>query len=880
MKVLSFVLIAGFFTVLAFGQTDSKGRYGLEFSGNHISFSEEEKYNKYNIPHLERSRLTIPDEGLLAPGNNFTISFDFYIWHPKRYGQILTINSPDEKAVLELVYSSVTDSDTSYISVVKFRTREIFRIPLLKSELGFLQWKKLTLKYDKGKKEIVVHAGSFSGKAQATIDYPEDIYLTFGRGVDHETPSMGLRDIRIFTGGQLQHYYPLDEVSGTLVHDNESDLHGRQEFGEWIAPKHFGWETHSMTQIKDEFHAVVLIDTLRGEITFFGESYYIKFTPDLQKLEEGVYANERYYRLNEPFIDHERSKVYAMFGSPVEVSVYDIKKKTWTPVRESYEEEWKYFGAGIFHDQEEDKLYRFGGYGWYRTNKEFYIYDFKKKIWEELEYDGDPIAPRTVLYLGKGPGPGTFWMAYGTGNEDGDQRKGWLHYYDLYLMDVRNKKLKKYWSLSEKGIGQVQAMSRTLMWSEDFKKIYIFSGNNDAPYVHDIYVAAIGEGMSVPEKVGDYLKSYRLPDKVRNLALMQSRNKKVLYAVLQYDREPGDAIQFLRLYLPHYSKEEFESVKNKYAVNAGGNWFLLFAPVALGLLLVGFIWKFRSRFVVVPEYPDEDDAGGESRTLYEARFDGAEARIYEPVVMQNNRNAAGIYLIGDFRVIDENGVDISGEIKGKIRELFLQMILFKYMKGKPLSYQFAHETLWSDFDEARRSNNRKVTISALRKSLESFPEIEVETNDHTLLVATGNLYCDLGEGIYVFKKLKTAEEPKSALDERAIQLLGKGLLLKNSSCEWLDPFAEQYSSLALDALDILSKRCDGSSPDRLLKLGLLYFEFDQFSETGLQLKIKGYIRGKKPHLAVKEYNAFCAKYEKYFAEGFGVSFEELATDSE
>lgn len=877
MKVLTLFFLIGFFTNPAFAQIDSKGRYGLEFSGNHISNSEEGKYDKYNIPHLERTQLTIPAEGTLSPGENFTISFDFYIWNTKRYGQILTIHDNQKKAVLELVYSSVTDSDTSFISVVKLRTREIFRIPLLKNELGFLQWKKLTLNYDKIKREIQVRVGSFTGRAQAAIANLEDIYLTFGRGVDHETPAMGLREIRIVKEGSQKHYYPLDEVCGTIVHDNESDLNGKQEFGEWIAPKHFGWESHSMTHIADKFHAVVLIDTLLGEITYFGESRFIKFTPDLHLQEEVYYANDRYYRLNEPVIDHERSKIYVMFGSPVEVSIYDIKKKTWTSVRESYEEEWKYFGAGIFHDREEDKLYRFGGYGWYRMNKEFYIYNFKKKIWEELEYEGDPITPRTVLFSGRGPRPGTFWMAYGTGNEDGDQRKGWLHYYDLYLMDVRNKTLKKYWSLSEKGVGQVQTMSRTLMWSEDFKKIYIFSGNNDVPYVHDIFVAAIGEGMSKPEQVGDSLKSYRLPDKLRNLSLMQSRNKKALYAVLQYDREKGDAIQFLRLYLPHYSEEEFEQVKNKYAVHHGRNWLLLFVPVVFGLFISSLIWRYRNKFVVVTAFSQNDDA--ESANLPK-KGEATPAEVLERLLRQTRaerKTGAGIYMLGNFQIINQQGENITGELKGKARELFLQMVLFKYMKDKQLSYQFVHETLWSDFEDARRSNNRKVTMSTLRKSLESFPQIIVETNDHTFSLTADNLYCDLGESMLIFRNLETVE-PTGILDERALELLDKGLLLKSLSYEWLDPFIEEYNNQALNALDTLAKRCESESAERQIKLGSLYFEFDQFSETGLRLKIRGYMKDKKPYLAEREYRTFSAMYEKYFAEKFGMEFEEMVND--
>lgn len=875
MKVLAVVLLAGFLTTHAFGQTDSLGRYGLEFTGNFITYTTGGKFHQHEIAHNERSQLIIPAEGQISLGENFSISFDYYIWNVKRFGQLLTILNSEKKVLLELVYSSVPPSDTSFISVVKNRRREIFRIPLPKKELGILQWKKLSLSYDRKKMEIEVSTGDFSGKAPAVIDYAKDIHLTFGRGVDNETPALGLRDIRINSESKLLHYYPLDEVSGFLVHDNESGLHGRQEYGEWIAPKHFGWESYSSIPIKEYKPIISAIDTVSASLYFFDNNYSIIYQPETRHEELLQLHGSRTDRIHIGYLDIARSKMYAMFGSPGEISVYDMKKRTFTPILNSEEEEWKYFGSVILHDTEEDKLYRFGGYGWYRTNNELYIYNHKTKLWERIAYTGDFIEPRTVTFSGKGPYPGTFWLTLGQGNEDGDQRKGWFQFYDLYLMDVRNRKLKKFWSLPERGIGQVISMSKSLVWSEDYKKIYLYSGFNQPPFTEDLHVAAIGKGMKSPEKTGDHLRNYRAMDTIHGAYIVLSQNKKNLFVLIHFGAASGLRIDVKRIYLPAYNADEFRQIKGKYETTAKGEPLLLLFPVVIGVLLAGLIWKFRSRFVVVPEYPDLVDSSGENH-VHQGTSTPAEAlqRLLRQTG-EKRKTGAGIYLLGDLQLINEAGVNLAPELKGKAREFFLQMILFKYMKEKHLSYQFVHETLWSDFDDARRNNNRKVTMSALRKLLESFPQIEVGTTDHAFSLTITNVYSDLEESILIFNSLASAE-PKGLFDERAIELLEKGLLLKTSSYEWLDSFVEQYNTMALDALDRISKRCDEVSPDRLLKLGQLYFEFDQFSETGLQLKIKGYMKGKKPHLAAKEYKTFCAKYEKYFAEGFGMDFDMLA----
>ncbi|NUN08234.1 MAG: hypothetical protein HUU54_03570 [Ignavibacteriaceae bacterium] len=851
-------------------QTDSLKRYGLCFSGNSVSGTERDGQELIRIEPGRRTSMMLPENGYYTFAKVFQLQFDLTLRDYRNYGYVAVLKDETSGFRLELLYTGDSNSDNVIFDVILNKSKNILKIPVNKSELQFLNWSKVKVSINNSSNNVLI---GFNGNSyQSKCELPSDLNLKikFGTSIEPECPAIALRDVMIHIDGQKRHWYPLDEVTGSLVHDNIGDNHGRQLNGEWMAPQHFGWQTYDIIDIPVRYSAMKVIDSVNASLLYLDKNYAFEYIPGRREYKIITYKNSRPEAISIGVIDYEKKKIRSFFICPGEESTYDLTSGAWTTAGKTPESDWKYFNSALFYNALTGDVYNFGGYGYYKTNNELRKYNPAAKKWSGVNYSGDFIYPRRVKAVGAGPKPGTVWICSGEGNQDGDQRKGFFTIYDLHLLDLTTLTSKKLWNLPVKENNKDPFCEGVMLWSSDYNSFYLLNGETEGWNYSDLRMIELNIKENTKKLIGDFPVIARENEKINDATALLSKNRKVVYLLPSVFEGERTRLVVKRLLLPGYTSEEYEIQKNKYLIKYSGNYYLLVFPVISGIILSLLLYRKGEKYLNKIRKSILKIKGA-SEFLNQVKS-GIPAVLEEK---RGNQLFHRICLSGDFVIKNSDGLDISPKITGKARELLLILIIYKYWKNESLPYQKLHEYLWPDIEESKLKNNRGVTLNLLRKSLESIPEAKITAEEGALSISTPpESTVDLQEFLYLYRKMKK-EGLTGSERERIITILKRGQLLGKSRYDWIDPFREKYNDKALEILDHLAAETLKAENDGVIELGELYYLFDLCSEKGLVLKIRGYYKEKKPQFAINEFERFRREYQKIYNEPYKKKLETL-----
>lgn len=272
-------------------------------------------------------------------------------------------------------------------------------------------------------------------------------------------------------------------------------------------------------------------------------------------------------------------------------------------------------------------------------------------------------------------------------------------------------------------------------------------------------------------------------------------------------------------------------------------WVTLVLVVDALVFLVVYLRRRRHRRQPVGTYP------GVSATSAEAvSFPQADA----------------IYLLGEFRVLDHEGEEISARMSPLTRELFLLLVLTSPHGG--IDSKKLTEILWPGKDEASAKNNRAVNLHKLRTALAGVPGAAIEKSGGKWLIRLENVYVDY------YSCIDERLRPDSLTPDR-IRILAamtaKGGLLPHCDYLWLDRYKSRLADHITNAL--LKYAADNDDSDHYaanLQISDIVFSFDATNEAALSLKCRTYQDMRRQHMAKREYDHFCRIYRELYGEDY------------
>ena len=229
-----------------------------------------------------------------------------------------------------------------------------------------------------------------------------------------------------------------------------------------------------------------------------------------------------------------------------------------------------------------------------------------------------------------------------------------------------------------------------------------------------------------------------------------------------------------------------------------------------------------------------------------------------------------IYLFGLFKIVDNEGVDISAEFSPTLRSLLILLITYTY-HDKGISGKEMLRLLWPDKDDNLSKNSRNVYISKLRTLLKKIGDIEIiNKNSMWSIEISDEIKCDYIDALSYNKLSETTQLIDEDINE-ILNILSRGVLLPDFELDWLDNYKNAFSNQIIDMLYRLLK-IKTLSNTMQYKICDILLQIDYLNEPALFYKCKILYNEGKKGIAKNIYDSFCIEYQNSLGLPYAISF--------
>ena len=831
-------------------------------------------FNSFEFVQDKRTGLNLTPSGPFSFPDGFSLSFDvcFQSDYKYSYGYIFRIIGANEQHIDFLLSSKdkliVTHSLNKTIADFSF------------SEINFMYDSYLSFEIQFDLKNSMLYI-SLGGKRVSTkltsMEKFKNVSIVFGK-CDYpqrqvsDIPKMLIRDIKINDQKGLPAYYwPLSRHTPNGVFDELKNQFAHVENPQWMLDHHALWEKRISVDTKcvpQMYVPQICYNKDKGCIIIADQEFVYSYDIKTHRSDGGsrngmlgnFYTNQTVYN---PFTQ----SFYSYFDVGEELVVYDTASNN----RDSIDRE-RIADAYYMHHNKiispfDSCLYTFGGYGHYMYNNVINRYDFKTRIWEEVHFSGDQIRPRYLSGLGA-IDESKVLIFGGYGSETGAQELSPQNFYDLHLVDIKNKSIKKIWGLTSPQDNFVVANSIVV---DTLNKCFYALCFPQQLYNTSLSLRKFS--MERPEyEILTNNISFTFLDIYSYVDLYLNRETEELIAVTS-SSIVADSIANVSIYsLAYPPLAEADLFQSEESDRFLGLWGI----VSIFILLFGGwgVYYFKRK---------KNTKQGASKVKIskdnsDLQTDDVENdKLVRPVI-----DKQAIFLFGGFRVLDKEGGDITGEFSPLLKQLFLIILLNTLKDGKGVSSLKLKDTLWFDKTQESAKNNRGVLLSRLRQIFEQVGVVNIENKNSlwTILFGEG-VYCDYYEAVTLMKKLKEEDSLTNKDVRELLFIVSGGEMLPNLQIDWVDSFKADFSNDLIDILSNVEKQPNLKLlPQEYIDLADAIFAHDSLSEDAIRLKCRTLIKMGKNGLAKRAYSSFVKEYHASFGAKFKYSFDQIVSDAE
>jgi len=827
-------------------------------------------------PKEERTSLDLTSNSLITARNKFTLEFDFSIWSRDQFGYIFRIFDREHHNI-DLVY--IPESSTlAVLKLVVNGLPTMINIPLVEKELIRNNWLHLILFFDLKQGKVHVKLGDMVlDDNQVALTGFRKLNICFGanRSIYYpsaDVPRMAIRNIRFGDyNNKTTHNWLLNESEGEKASDLASNLTAHTSNPNWLINNHFYW--NKKDELRMETSSGIAFDTVQNRILFIGKHKIVSYDIVTSEITVQKVNNSKPSGLKSEsfYYSYPEQKIYSLSTVPNEVEVYDESKNEWAKAS-AVPNVSQSVNSTFFLNDQTSVIYSLGGYHNYRYNDFLMRYNFQDKSWRQVLFSGDRLMPRSYAAIAKTNKPGEYLVFGGYGNASGQQELGPQCLYDLYLLNTNDSILEKKWNIENVSENFIPMGSTTV--SEQTPALYVLGF---PPFLNGTYLKLYRISLEKPEysAVGDTMRFYFDEERSKASLSFFSKTREFFAVIKSPSGIDSTTYKIFTLNYPPVNRSML-SITFKTVLSNPGNWITkVFWMVAAFSIVFIYLLILLLRQLHMAEESMEDD--NQLNTLVNEKVPVRPENHDKKKVELPRRNA--IYLFGEFRVYNAEGVEISARFSTKIKQLFLSILLLGNDE-KGITNEKLNSIHWTYHSPESAKNNRNVNVKKLRDLLASLKGLQIVHTDGSWTMKIGNeVFCDYQ---FLLKKMKGNFQPLTREEfEKILLILDQGIFVADERTPWLDPFNSHFLSSLLDYLFLLTDSFEkDKNPEAIYRIADLILKSDPLNEEAFKLKIDALIKLKNHNQAFFDYTYFTKGYEKMYGIQFPLSFKSFIRKEE
>lgn len=809
----------------------------------------------------ERSSLILSSNQSIELENSFTISFDVSFRHSDYMGTILDVLDKDFHSKLNFI--QFTNKDTAFLNLIINNKPTSLNYPLPKSLLNNNKWFNIKVYFNLLSNYIIFEIDQNKIKISGLTLKPKlNAKINFGlrKFYPTESPPMRIKNIRIFDSNNKKiHEWLLNETNGDIAHDNVGNINAKVYNPVWLLPKHYNWnlaakfgpfDKSNLPKITYDSNNQRIIIVSKDNVYFYNTNKI-----SISKINSKIPQKDF-----NAFYSNKWQKLYSQHGGQGKISTFDELKFEWEKIDTTGEHDRHYYGHNFFEDPLSGNLLMMNGYGWYKVKNHFQKYNFKENTWEIIKLSGDYLLPRTSAAVSSVDSTGSFYLFGGWGSYSGNQENGFTYLQDFYKIDLISKKVTKIW---DKKFQQLNLfVTNSIVLDKMNNCFYVGAINlNTNPMAFKLFKFAL-DG-SKYEIVGDSISTVQISEQYLTTPLIfdEKQQKFYLSSISEADKDSFYLMLYSINHVPINEKTfNYLKYKENKSITDYSFIYVLLIIVGTSVFLITIFKKRKLNFNKLSEKEINDN---QINNQLDSKNELNKIISYKP---------NSVYLFGDFKVFDKNGIDITKEFSPKVKQLFLLLFLNSfYSHRNGINKEELSLILWGEYSNDQVKNNRNVTFSKLRKIFEKLNGIELKTqNNFYEIEIKDEFYSDFLE----FLSLMNSNNFTIEKLEKIKSICERGECFYGFSYEWLDSLKTKFLENSINILLKLSKNHNNDfNFDSYI--GEIILLLDSVNEDGLSIKIKSLNKEQKITAAKKTFNNFKKEYFRMFAEEYSKTFEEF-----
>ncbi|GHS91221.1 hypothetical protein FACS1894174_00360 [Bacteroidia bacterium] len=802
--------------------------------------------------------------------DSFSIRFDISIWDIKSFGYVFRLVNKNQDEI-SLVFVNFRGEDSLYFDFNSNISNRYIYIPVPKEQLNKGNWLTINMHFNlKTDKAIITVQGKSITCNPIGLKNPDEFLFIFGLyGTNLDVASMAIRNVSITKQNDKKELFPLDESQGNLVHNSKNVIKGYVKNPVWLINKHYKWK--KLHEFTASCIAGITFDEKIKEIIIVNTDSINTFDTKTSQLSSVKIPGFSFRTVSGEAVCCLKKNCYYIYNFDDTLnsnpSFAIINRNISSPdVTFAYPKMMnRLHHHNVFFFDDEEDLFIFGGYGRHTYSNAFYKYNYTNARWDSIHFTGDTILPRFFAASGAGPGTDEILIFGGFGNESGRQELGGKNIYDLHLVNLKSKTIKKLWE--QKTIKERFVPCGNLILNRNKTHFYSLC------YPHHIAQTELklyqfDSSTGIYEVVSDGIPF--LSEKIESKAyIFFDEFSQAFYAVTReyIDREKSKVCIYFLLSPP----VNLSGLKNKSG-NQSMIWTLLFSVLSVIILVsIGITMILRDRKYVKlrnTELPQENK--NEEPNL--KTMENTEEIKEENLSITKN----AIYILGDFIAFDKKGNDITYRFSPKLKSLFALVMLNSSDNQSGITTERLTADLWPEKNSIQVKNIRGVTINHFRNILNDINGIKLIHN-HTKwsFLFENEFYCDY---LYILKTINEIEPDKYSEESigELTGLLRRGTLLRNIQTEWADDYKQKFESTIEQVLSqLLSLNNDPGNYQTIINLSEALFVIDPLNEKVLLLTIRLLKNAGKIEYSQNLYNRFSSRYKALMGKTYPLRYSSI-----
>lgn len=825
-------------------------------------------------PKEQRTSLNLTPDSPITVRNKFSLEFDFAIWNREQFGYIFRIFDKLHHNI-DLVYIPKS-STLAVLKLVVNGQPTMINIALAEKDLVRNNWLHLSLSFDlrTGKVECNLGDNIYSDD---TVDLSGIRRLNFCFGANQsyyfpttDVPQMAIRNVRIADYlGKSRHNWLLNECEGNDATDLEGNFTAHASNPTWLINNHFFWTKKD--EMRFDVSSGVTFDTVQNRIIFVGKHRIVSYDIITSEISEQFVNNVKPSSLKSESYFYSGNKIYCIGSLPKHVNVYDEGKNEWEKSVPDIETA-QYINSTFFMNDKSGSAYSVGGYRSYRYFDLLMHYSIPEKSWNQVLLKGDKLEPRSYASVTETHRPGEYLIFGGYGNVSGQQELGPQCLYDLYQLNLADSTLRKKWKIENVSENFIPMGSTTI--SEQHPALYVlgFPPFLNGTYLKLYRISLENAGYSV---VSDTIHFY-FDEERSKASLFFFRKTQEFFAVIKTQAGRDSAnFKIYSLTYPPVNRSLMSSTF-KTILSTPGVWI---KPVYWMVAILSLIMIYLLFLLLKKLHRAEDDFEEEQKMNAflsdKTPFRTADSIKKHQVLPRKN----AIYLFGEFRIYNAEGVEISHLLSSKLRHLFLSVFLLG-TKENGITNEKLNNIHWMYHSPQSAKNNRNVNIKKLRDLLNAISGVQIAHNEGSWTIKLSpEIFCDYH---FLLKKMKGDFQPVTHEEfERIVLILSQGVFIPDERTPWLDSLKSQFLSSLLDYLFLLADSFEkDKNPESIRRIANLILKSDPLNEEAFKLKIDALIRQKNHNQSFIDYEYFAKEYKTMYGIPYPVSFKSFISKEE